>query len=136
MHGPSVDQAGHRGLRRTTDRGRSQSNGSSRTQPSGSGLPVSDSERPFTAGQRPTEIGPFSGAQPGTSRMRPIPAPWIDCAECGWRHYPNTTGGAWHIVTACVSCGEPLQGVVDHTDEKQEAPGGVEPADDDGEART
>ena len=90
----------------------------------------------FTAGQRPTEIGPFSGAQAGTSRTRQIPAPWIDCAECGWRHYPSTSGGAWHIVTACGSCGEPLPGVVDHTDEKQEEPGGVEPADDDGQART
>ena len=40
------------------------------------------------------------------------------------------------MVTACVSCGEPLQGVVDHTDEEPEAPSGIEPADDDGEART
>jgi hypothetical protein len=68
--------------------------------------------------------------------MRPIPAPWIDCVACGWRHYPTTTGGAWHIVTACVSCGEPLQDVVAHTEEEQEAPRGVESTDDDGEART
>ena len=137
MRGPSVDQAGHNGLRPTTDRVRSQSIGSRRTQPPGPGLPVSDSERPFTAsGQRPTEIGPFSGAQAGTSRTRPIPAPWNDCAQCGWRHYPSTNGGAWHIVTACVSCGAPLQAEVDHTDERQEAPSGIEPADDHGEARS
>ena len=81
---------------------------------------MSGAETPFSRDQRPTVIGPFSGAQPGTSRTRQIPAPWIDCAACGWRHYPSTTSGAWHIVTACVSCGLPLPSVVDRTDQESE----------------
>jgi hypothetical protein len=88
------------------------------------------------SGQRRTVIGPFSGAQPGTSRARTIPVPWIDCVECGWRHYPSATGGAWHIATVCVSCGKPLPDVTLDTDEKPEVPHGDETTDDDGEART
>lgn len=60
------------------------------------------------SGQRPTPIGPFNAVQPGTTRSRPIPAPWIDCPVCAWRHYPNTSGGRWQIATACASCGAPL----------------------------
>ena len=97
---------------------------------------MSRDEQPFDSIQRPTAIGPFSAAQPGTSRMRSIPAPWIDCAECGWRHYPSTSGGAWHIATACVSCGGPLPGVAASTDQRPEVANGIEAADDDGEART
>jgi hypothetical protein len=96
---------------------------------------MSPGDEPSAPGQRPTEIGPFSGAQPGTSRTRPIPAPWIDCESCGWRHYPSTSGGAWHIVTACVSCGGPLPGAADHTDERPEVANGVETTDDDGKDR-
>jgi hypothetical protein len=89
------------------------------------------------SGQRRTVIGPFSGAQPGTSRTRPIPVPWIDCVECGWRHYPSATGGAWHIATVCVSCRKPLPDVTTpDTDEKPEVTHGDEATDDDGEART
>jgi hypothetical protein len=96
---------------------------------------MSSSEPPFAPGERPTEIGPFSGAQVGAGRPRPIPVPWIDCVECGWRHYPSTTGGAWHIATSCVSCGEPLPNVTDHPDPTPEVPDGIETADDTGEAR-
>lgn len=81
---------------------------------------MSSVERPFAPGQRPTEIGPFRAAQAGTTRTRTIPVPWIDCARCGWRHYPSATGGTWHIATACVSCGQSLPGIVAHTDEKAE----------------
>jgi hypothetical protein len=98
---------------------------------------LSPTKKPFGVGQRRTVIGPYSGAQPGTSRTRPIPVPWIDCVRCGWRHYPSTTGGVWHIATACVSCGASLPGVADLiTDETPEVPNGVETTDDDGEDRT
>jgi hypothetical protein len=87
------------------------------------------------SGQRRTVIGPFSGAQPGTSRARPIPVPWIDCVGCGWRHYPSTAGGAWHIATVCVSCGKPLPVLTPDADEQPEVPHGDEATGDDGEAR-
>ncbi len=61
-----------------------------------------------SGGDRPTRLGPFSLAQPGTSRSRVVPVPWIDCSVCSWRHYPSTAGGRWHIATTCVSCGAPL----------------------------
>lgn len=64
---------------------------------------------PTFPGQRLTRIGPYSAAQPGTSRSRVIPAPWIDCPQCGWRHYPSTSAGRWLIATACVSCRAPLE---------------------------
>lgn len=59
---------------------------------------------------RLTRIGQFSLAQPGTSRARAVPVPWIDCPTCAWRHYPSTSGGRWHIATRCVSCGMVLEG--------------------------
>ena len=97
---------------------------------------MSPTEKPFTPGQRRTAIGPFSGAQHGARRARPIPVPWIDCANCGWRHYPSTAGGVWHIATACVSCGDALPGIADHiTDETAEVSNGVEATDDDGKDR-
>ena len=69
---------------------------------------MSPTQRPFAPDERPTTIGPYSTAQPGTSRKRTVPAPWIDCERCAWRHYPSVSGGSWHLVTACVSCGAPL----------------------------
>ncbi len=70
--------------------------------------PAVSTKRPTGAAQRPTTIGPFSGAQSGSNRTRRVPAPWIDCALCAWRHYPSASGGTWYIATACVSCGAPL----------------------------
>jgi len=71
-------------------------------------------------GQRPTPLGPFSATVPGSNRSRKVPAPWIDCPKCAWRHYPSTSGGRWHIATRCVSCGTPLE--VDEllTDERED----------------
>jgi hypothetical protein len=59
-------------------------------------------------GMRPTAVGPFSAPQGSTNRTRVIPVPWVDCATCGWRHYPSTSGGRWHIATACANCGGEL----------------------------
>jgi hypothetical protein len=59
-------------------------------------------------GIRPTTIGPFNARQGSSNRPRIIPAPWIDCATCGWRHYPSTTSGRWHIATHCAHCGAGL----------------------------
>jgi len=37
-----------------------------------------------------------------------IPAPWLDCDRCGWRHYPSRTQDSWRLVTVCESCGKLL----------------------------
>jgi hypothetical protein len=57
-------------------------------------------------GERLTRVAGYSVTQPGTSVKRVIPAPWIDCQHCSWRHYPSISGGRWHIATRCVSCGK------------------------------
>ncbi len=62
------------------------------------------------SGDRPTRVGTYSVTQPGTTTKRVIPAPWIDCEHCKWRHYPSTSRGRWHIATLCVSCGGALGG--------------------------
>src|SRR4029453_7058909 len=95
--------------------------------------PLSGSEPPFTPGERPTEIGPFSAAQAGAGRPRPIPVPWIDCVECGWPHSPRRPSGAGHMARPCVWCAEPLPNVTDHRDPTPEVTDGIETADDTGE---
>jgi hypothetical protein len=70
---------------------------------------VTPVDHPPDPGQRPIPIGPFNAVQPGATRARTIPAPWIDCPQCGWRHYPSTSGGRWQIATACASCRAPLE---------------------------
>lgn len=62
-----------------------------------------------TNGPRKTTIGAFNVFKPGTASRRVIPAPWIDCAVCSWRHYPSTDVGVWYIATTCVSCGADLE---------------------------
>jgi len=59
---------------------------------------------------RETSIGVYNLSQPGTAAKRVVPAPWIDCDGCGWRHYPSTSAGRWQIATACASCGAALEG--------------------------
>ena len=66
------------------------------------------SEKAHEGDDRPTRVGAYSVTQPGTTRKRVIPPPWIDCDNCHWRHYPSTSGGRWHIATRCVSCGRPI----------------------------
>jgi hypothetical protein len=56
----------------------------------------------------PTPIGQFNSIDSVTKTKRRIPAPWIDCPACGWRHYPATDGGRWHIATSCGGCGASL----------------------------
>jgi hypothetical protein len=60
--------------------------------------------------ERLTMLGGFNVKVPGTNARRTVPAPWIDCDQCGWRHYPSITGGRWHIATTCVSCSAALRG--------------------------
>lgn len=57
---------------------------------------------------RPTRIGPFNAVDSGTKRRRDVPVPWLDCPACGWRHYPATAGGRWHIATTCEGCAADL----------------------------
>ena len=56
----------------------------------------------------PTPIGPFNSIDSVTNAKRRVPAPWIDCPACGWRHYPATDAGRWHIATSCAGCGASL----------------------------
>jgi hypothetical protein len=56
----------------------------------------------------PTPIGPFNSIDSVTNMKRRVPAPWIDCPACGWRHYPATDAGRWHIATSCRGCGASL----------------------------
>jgi hypothetical protein len=55
--------------------------------------------------RRPTPIGPYNAVDAVTNAKRSVPAPWVDCPACGWRHYPATDGGRWHIATKCEGCG-------------------------------
>ena len=71
------------------------------------GLPEA-SDRPAGDAVRPTPIGPFNVTTREGGRIRQVPAPWVDCHACSWRHYPSTSGGAWHIATVCAACGAPL----------------------------
>jgi hypothetical protein len=59
-------------------------------------------------GIRPTTIGPFNARDGTSNRPRPVPVPWIDCANCTWRHYPSISAGRWHIATQCANCGAQL----------------------------
>src|ERR1051326_7013280 len=63
---------------------------------------------PPTGGQRPLKVEFYNDMLPGSSKRRTIPAPWIDCQGCAWRHYPSTNRGRWYIATICVSCGAVL----------------------------
>ncbi len=45
------------------------------------------------------------GGTGGRNKPRVIPAPWLDCDRCGWRHYPSRTQDSWRLVTVCESCG-------------------------------
>jgi len=41
--------------------------------------------------------------------QRYIPPPWVDCPECGWRHYPDSSiRRGPQIERVCSNCGEPL----------------------------
>src|SRR6185503_5215523 len=62
---------------------------------------------------RPTRIGLFIADASTTERRRDVPVPWIDCPACGWRHYPATAGGRWHIATTCEGCAADLTDIVD-----------------------
>ena len=40
---------------------------------------------------------------------RVVPAPWVDCPGCGWRHYPDTSRRQGpQLPIACSNCGETL----------------------------
>ena len=60
--------------------------------------------------ERLTRIGAVNVKVDGTNKKRTIPTPWLDCADCGRRHYPSTIAGRWHIATTCLSCGKALPG--------------------------
>jgi len=45
---------------------------------------------------------------PTRGKPRVIPAPWLDCPVCGWRHYPANVSGGWRLVSVCTSCGQRL----------------------------
>lgn len=67
---------------------------------------------PTQAGsQRLVDVLGSGGALQGANSKRTTPAPWVDCAHCGRRHYPSTTRGRWYIATTCLSCGAALEGV-------------------------
>lgn len=60
---------------------------------------------------------PAKGGEPSPFSMRRvIPAPWVDCDNCGWRHYPDTSvrAGA-QIPTTCASCSHALTAPDDST---------------------
>jgi hypothetical protein len=67
-------------------------------------------DRMLVRNERLTTIGAVNVKIDGTSKRRAIPTPWIDCEDCGRRHYPSTIGGRWHIATTCLSCGIALPG--------------------------
>jgi len=44
-----------------------------------------------------------------SSWKREVPSPWIDCASCGWRHYPDTSQRRGPpLPTECARCGDSL----------------------------
>ena len=52
------------------------------------------------------------------SMRRVVPAPWVDCRGCGWRHYPDTSRRQGpQIPSACSNCGETLAVTVDASGE-------------------
>jgi hypothetical protein len=60
--------------------------------------------------QRLTGVADTNVKVAGTNTKRIVPAPWIDCADCARRHYPDVLGGRWYIATTCLSCGAALPG--------------------------
>jgi hypothetical protein len=49
------------------------------------------------------------GTPPKTRWTREIPAPWIDCESCSWRHYPDTSRRRGpQFPEACARCGTTL----------------------------
>jgi hypothetical protein len=49
------------------------------------------------------------GTAPKSSWKREVPSPWIDCASCGWRHYPDTGQRRGpSFPETCSSCGAQL----------------------------
>lgn len=46
------------------------------------------------------------GRVPSSSWKRIVPAPWVDCDACGWRHYPDTGRKRGpKLPVMCSSCG-------------------------------
>jgi len=48
--------------------------------------------------------------KPIRNKPRLVPAPWLDCERCGWRHYPSQMRGGrgWALALVCTSCGTEL----------------------------
>ena len=56
--------------------------------------------------------------KPVRNKPRLVPAPWLDCESCGWRHYPSQMRGGkgWALAPVCTSCGAELVPRLDPAD--------------------
>ncbi len=53
---------------------------------------------------------PTPSAAARSSWKRAVPSPWLDCARCGWRHYPDVAQRRGpQLPSACTNCGSRLE---------------------------